>query len=343
MLKKSEQNLQNIDYRSALIDLGYNIPAGDKVRVKAIYRGGQHNNSLSIDFTTGRFFDFGAEQEENKKGTLARLIELSGGKIAGLKTSTENPNTSNNFYSKNLKSYILDTKVYSEGCLKKLMPFYDFYLKKGISEKTLRDFEAGYSTRETFAGRILFPVRDFGNKIVGFNGRLVEWNEKSPYPKWLLTKSSKRYWVYNHKLAYSEILKKKEVILVESIGDNLALYECGIKNVIVLFGKELSPAIIKYLLSLQCDIIISTNKDGKDNNFVGEKAAEKIKSELDILFKNVKIRLPEFNDHMDVFEVFGKDKVLSWYKDTKKEFNPLTKQEKIVECREVEDIYNYYA
>ena len=191
MLTKANTNLKNIDYYSALTNLGYNIPRNSsKVRVKALYRGGQHNNSLSIDFDKNVFYDFGAEDEKTKKGTLADLIVLSGGKIEGLETVDNSSNPNSNFHLANLKSYILDTKVYSEKCLTKLMPYDDFYLKKGISEKTLKDFEAGYSTRETFAGRILFPVRDFSNKIVGFNGRLVEWNDKSPYRKWLLTRSS---------------------------------------------------------------------------------------------------------------------------------------------------------
>ena len=37
---------------------------------------------------------------------------------------------------------------------------------------------------------------------------------------------------------------KKEVILVESIGDAMALYEQGIKNVLVMFGLSVNSHII---------------------------------------------------------------------------------------------------
>ena len=46
---------------------------------------------------------------------------------------------------------------------------------------------------------------------------------------------------------------KKEVILVESIGDAMALYEQGIKNVLVMFGLSVNSHIINYLNSKSID------------------------------------------------------------------------------------------
>ena len=59
-----------------------------------------------------------------------------------------------------------------------------------------------------------------------------------------------------------QIELQKEVILVESIGDALALYEQGIKNVLVMFGLSVNTNIINYLNSKRIDrIFISTNND----------------------------------------------------------------------------------
>ena len=54
----------------------------------------------------------------------------------------------------------------------------------------------------------------------------------------------------------------EEVILVESVGDAMALYEQGIKNVLVMFGLSVNGQIVNYLNSKSINqIFISTNND----------------------------------------------------------------------------------
>ena len=58
------------------------------------------------------------------------------------------------------------------------------------------------------------------------------------------------------------IRESKKVILVESIGDLLSLWEADVKNVIVTFGLDVSVPIINYLLKIDIDeICISFNND----------------------------------------------------------------------------------
>ena len=58
------------------------------------------------------------------------------------------------------------------------------------------------------------------------------------------------------------VKKKKEIILVESVGDVLNLYDHGIFNCLCTFGVDLSSTQACYLISLQLKkIVIAFNND----------------------------------------------------------------------------------
>jgi len=99
----------------------------------------------------------------------------------------------------------------------------------------------------------------------------------------------------------------KEIFLVESIGDCLALWDAKINNVIVTFGLEVSVAILNLLLKIDPNkIYISFNNDIKKNE-AGNKAAEKAKNKLLRYFdsKQIDIKLPTKKDfgEMSVQEI----------------------------------------
>ena len=105
------------------------------------------------------------------------------------------------------------------------------------------------------------------------------------------------------------IKQSGEVILVESIGDMLSLWEAGVKNTIVLFGVNLSKTILFYLIKLKIKkIIIALNNDGETK--AGNKGAQKILDTLDYYFtkNNSKIALPTQNDFNDM----TKQEITQW-------------------------------
>jgi DNA primase len=78
---------------------------------------------------------------------------------------------------------------------------------------------------------------------------------------------------------------------VESIGDFLALYTVGIKNVLVLFGVSLSAAVIAFLLKYDvAKINICLNND-EEKNSVGNNAAKDIKKELQAYFDESQLNI----------------------------------------------------
>jgi DNA primase len=75
------------------------------------------------------------------------------------------------------------------------------------------------------------------------------------------------------------------------VGDMLALFESGIKNVLVLFGTEINLSIINYLLKINIGrIYISTNDDSK-NNSAGNNAAYKIRKRLVKYFNESQVKI----------------------------------------------------
>ena len=89
----------------------------------------------------------------------------------------------------------------------------------------------------------------------------------------------------------------------------LALWEAGIKNVIVIFGLNISTAVLNTLLRLDPNrVIISLNNDSE--NGAGNMAAHKIQRRLLSFFDShqIKILLPSKND----FGEMSKDEILAW-------------------------------
>ena len=97
----------------------------------------------------------------------------------------------------------------------------------------------------------------------------------------------------------AEIMSKGEVFLVESIGDMLSLYEQGIKNVIVIFGLDVSSKIACTLSTLNLNKIhIALNNDFDKEENRGLNAAVKNLLKLLNLFSldRLDISLPVKND-----------------------------------------------
>ena len=129
----------------------------------------------------------------------------------------------------------------------KLLLYYNFYKKRAISETTQQKFQVGLAGVGKMYRRMVFPIYNEHTQLIGFSGRKVD--DDNNYPKWKHI-GKRNNWVYpalNKKTEVDEEIKlKKEVILVESIGDALALYEQGIKNVLVIFGLSVNNNIINY-------------------------------------------------------------------------------------------------
>jgi len=184
----------------------------------------------------------------------------------------------------------IDT-VYPESTLSKLMPDYSYWKGRGMKEEVLRRLENGTAPLEEkskLSGRTIFPIRDLDRQIVGFSGRLL--TESSYAPKWKhMFRSGKS--VYPWHVTCNDIIATKRVVLVESIGDLLAVLGADIKPTLCIFGLNLNDTIISTLLAHDIRrIVISLNRD--DDPRKGQAAANKIANKLTNFFTDVRTALP---------------------------------------------------
>jgi DNA primase len=312
MLGKNISNKIPTNWIDTLSSLGYPLTKiGDNTfHTRAVYRSGDSPRSIAIYGDTGTFYDF----PKQRKGTIAELIALT------KNVSVEEINEILEYQERRKISFeqaFNFPKTYNEPKFLKLPRNYTYFENRGISRGVQEKFEGRWVVKERYAGRVIFPIRDFNNQIIGINGRHVSWKEGDKWAKWLIG-GSKRFFVYNHKVATPAIKKENIVIILESAGDLMSFSQVGIDNTLCTFGLDLNKATIQYLISLNPYIIISTNND---KNGRGLEGAGKIQDKLVRNFfsvNNVNIVLPvEFNDWNEALVKAGEGYLKHWYKEVK--------------------------
>ena len=280
---------------SSLIELGYQLKDfGNHWRANAAYRNGNNPSSLMIYKDTGVWRDF----VENKAPMpFKKLVELT--------LNTKDINLINKYIDwqdtkssedKNYKKEILEMeKIYPDDCLKKLFPNFSFYEKRGINEETQKMYKCGLASAGKMYRRTVFPIYNENLQIFGFSGRKVD--ETNDAPKWKHI-GLKSNWIYPAMIPnFPEI--NDEVILVESIGDSMALTQNGFANNLVMFGLDCSPKLLNFLVSKNLkQIYISTNNDSNSSINRGLISAIKTLIKLSSFFDLdiLKIKPPLMND-----------------------------------------------
>ena len=118
--------------------------------------------------------------------------------------------------------------------------------KKGYKEQDLIEaglsFGKGKDIVDFFRGRVMFPLFDHRNNIVGFSGRLLE--ESSTFGKYINTRDTLVYhkgsMLFGLNIAKDEIKKKDRCIIVEGEFDAISMLKEGIKNVVAIKGTALT-------------------------------------------------------------------------------------------------------
>ena len=300
--KQSQISMSSEDFQGILESIGYNlIDCGDHWRAQAIYRDGDNKTAVKIYKNTGVWMDFVANSGSKPFEALVRLtlkdekqlVELLGD--AKLETST--------LYTP--KETIEMERIYPPSTLDRLFPNYHFYEKRKISKGTQEAFQAGLAGVGKMYRRMVFPIYNEHGQIIGFSGRKVD--EHNDYPKWKHI-GRRNNWVYpalNTQTGVDEEIElTKEVVLVESIGDAMALYEQGIKNVLVIFGLSVNNNIVNYLSGKSIDhVYIATNNDDnseKNRGFIAAlKSFIKLSNYFDLERLTVKPPPKPYNDFGD--------------------------------------------
>jgi DNA primase len=114
--------------------------------------------------------------------------------------------------------------------------------KKKVGSSTLRD-----GWYDAYRGRILFPIFDLHQRVVGFGGRII----KEGQPKYLNSPESTIYHkgevLYGLQVAKRYLAEKDYVIIVEGYFDLLTLHQHGLKQSVATLGTALTPQHIRAL------------------------------------------------------------------------------------------------
>jgi 5S rRNA maturation endonuclease (ribonuclease M5) len=298
-----------MDILTVLNNIGYTsfTEVGGILRCRPLYRDSSSDTVLCINKANGLWFDHSLREG----GGLSKLIQktLATDDPAIIKGHLGDLSIVN--YDRE-STELTQTKVFDKEILVKLIHDNSYWNSRGISNFTLDDFEGGLAQKGRMIGRYVFPIFNDKDDLVGFAGRQIK--DNPDFCKWKIL-GKKSEWIYPL-LSTKYIQAKNEVILVESLGDCLNLFEFGYKNVIVSFGVSLSSKIIEHLLKLDVSkIIIALNND-EDGGFVGNQASEEFQVELCKYFdkEQVKISLPPAKDFG---EIKDPEIIKQWYESAK--------------------------
>lgn len=299
------------EIHETLSDLGFKLnDKGTYWQTNAIWRNGDNHTAIQIYKDSGVWKDY---VDQTGPQPLAKLIA----KVLGtddpkvIKKYIKEVSDETNFTDqRDSKVKIVMEETFNVDILDKLLPHHKFYLDKNISTEVLKLYRGGYSTVGKMNGRYVFPIfsKTDKNLLVGFTGRHLRYSEDSYMAKWKHI-GQRRNWLYplyipqNDEYPFLDAIKEtQEVIIVESVGDSLALTENKMLNHMVTFGLGLSSDQICELVALNPKkIIIAPNNDSQKQKNIGLQSA--IKDFIKLLdffdIERIEIKLPISNDLSD--------------------------------------------
>jgi DNA primase len=260
---------------------------------------------LSINKDTGRWKDF----KEGISGSLEDLVKLT------LDCNIEDARKYLKAKGSDrpaivVKPEVKQRKTLNDEFLNNLIKNNKYWNKRGVSDETLERFGGGVCEAGKMLGRYVFPIYGERGKLIGVSGRDINNDDWTKRPKWKHI-GDKSSWIYPSQVNEKILQKSRQVILVESIGDMLALWENGIKNTLTTFGLDVNVAILNKLLRLDPNSVIVSFNNDSESNHAGNLAAKKAEKKLRKYFdeEQVKISLPSQND----FGEMTAAQISEWY------------------------------
>lgn len=215
----------------------------------------------------------------------------------------------------------------------------EYLQKRGLSEQTIKEFNLGYAPNswdslrnflkkrgfsdeelieagltisskkgsyDRFRGRIMFPLFDLKNQIIGFAGRILGPGE----PKYINTPQTvifdKSNLLFGLNLSKGEIRSKNQAILTEGEMDMIMSFQSGVKNVVASKGTALTSGQIE-LIKRHTDTILLCF----DSDLAGDAASRRGIEMADAAGLNIKVI--QITDGKDPAELALKD-VEAWNK-----------------------------
>lgn len=182
-----------------------------------------------------------------------------------------------------------------------------FLKKKNYSDEEM--FENGLLVKgergsfyDRFRGRLIFPIKDSRDFIIGFSGRNLD--DKDKQAKYINTPETpiyhKRETLYGINLAKETIKKEKNVYIVEGEFDMITPYQFGFKNFVAIKGTALTNEQLLFLKRYTDKITLTLDAD-----FAGIESTRRAIEEAERL--DLEIRIARLTIGKDPDESIRKD------------------------------------
>jgi DNA primase len=146
------------------------------------------------------------------------------------------------------------------------------YLKsKGYDDASIREaglasFTEKYGMSDFFWNRVMFPIMDINNRVIGFGGRVM--GEGMPKyknsPETMVFEKSRHLYGLN----FARKSRKNHLILCEGYMDVIALHQAGFTQAVASLGTAFTAGQANLLRRYEQDILLAYDSDN-----AGEKAA----------------------------------------------------------------------
>lgn len=137
--------------------------------------------------------------------------------------------------------------------------------KKGFDDKLIRDaglanFHEKYGMSDKFINRVMFPIQDIQNRVIGFGGRVMG----DAQPKYLNSPETEIFYKSKnlYGLNYARTSRKNEIILCEGYMDVIAMHQAGFTQAAASLGTAFTPEQAMLLKRYTKDIYLAYDSDG---------------------------------------------------------------------------------
>lgn len=143
---------------------------------------------------------------------------------------------------------------------------------------------------DRFRGRVMFPLKDFQGKTVGFSGRVMpgeDVDEKEA--KYINSPETELYhksqMLYGISEVRSVIRKKNRVVVVEGEFDMIGSYRAGVREVVAIKGSALTQEQVELIRRLTPNVILALDADsaGSEATKRGITIADKMGMNLSVV------------------------------------------------------------
>ncbi len=244
------------------------------------------------------------------------------------------------FYTKNLnselygisvgKSYLIERGFNKDSIDKfelgfsfnKKNTYYSHAVKNGFADEYIEKVGLAIFNKgnivDRFRSRIIFPIKNFSGRVVGFGGRIISEQKKAPkyinsIESEIYNKSKILYGLFESK---SDIVKNDLCYLVEGYTDVIQMHQCGIKNVVSSSGTALTYDQILLIKRVTNNIIVLF-----DGDEAGLKASERGLEMIIEMGMDVKVcQFPDSEDPDNFVKKRSKADVLDFFKNNSLDF-----------------------